>query len=1396
MQAASWITFKAERLIARYGMPKEQALQEAGDAYETGIDKHGAQVRMDFNDPKVYTVTDPTEADILQNHIDSRAGSNLQGLPGPIKVGGFDSRVHFKSSAAVQQIAEQFYQLPRVRHYLTVNPERGARIADWFHGAKDGSSDPAVRAAYAKFAAETLAQYHELVKAGYTFEFYPRDENGQLTDPYPNGPRHAMIDLTKNKHLFVFPDEGGTGGAADMTSAHPLAGDSGVQWNGQRVSHNELFRGVHDVFGHHKEGVGFRADGEENAFQSHRVMYSPEAQRAMASETRGQNSWVNFGPHGKANQTANQADTVYADQKAVLAPDWVINDGTPRPLHEVNPIAAWEGTIMRHAVSLGAKVTRGGISKGAAADAEQSILDFAKRNPDHPTSQAIMDLYSRAVEARNSGSVEQYFQHESVPSPYHIQSAFGTAAFEAVARDASLKPVVDEATSLREEGSNAGARAAIRNATSDDARARAHLMDAYIALAHEDQARHLGSVLPQDLLKQRDMRLTGSDPRGSSGGSLDTPGPYGIKGAISFDRTGATIYTTPASDYSTWAHELLGHFNLHYEALDRRAITTLIRLSGIKPEMGAEYTSEGLRIRATKEVVNPNVHLNDLTPDQQRSVHEYFATQLESWLHQGRTKNPQLEQVMRHASKQMGDIYEAHELPALHPRVARIFDRMFKHNAPEGAGVIGGESEFAGRNYLPGHFFTARGGKGPRTMTTLVTGRAKEPMNKQPYTGAGLTTGNMPENPALLLAKGLKRDLKYMQTFRARQDLAALGRDELTPAQVAQLKSGSERWGLVNDQTGKSHVVPGWAHELMGSKEGTTVDEELLHENLGRLQALHNKLFVGKDNASAVLDPSQLSAYNEGTKVEGYKWVDRNLMGKDLKNAAQAQWGTGTFNPMRVVDAITNFEKNLIVYAKPGHLSTRILANAGFNLIHGALNGANLYRSWRMFTQLDPESRFRAMAIAGQGYTQSLIGEDVGIGARAAHAGANFYGNKIDAPWRFIALMQEARRAGYGSPEKFKELLYSNDPQVVADRNRIGIKANREAGDYARMGPTEQRVIRRIIFFYPWLKASTFFAGRALLEHPIKANLLLNLGQVGYNQEQKKLGPLDARDQGLIGFGSGAGLTTSQPSGINPYETPAQAWNTIQTILPGFLGGTPNTQAVQASGWLGPAPKALIDWALHLDPFGNAAPPAESGSQLLLNEMFTGSPEYLFAKQAYDALQGVNPNLNAAGVDRKEYPSSLLTQAERFFFGSWFSRPTNKSTANYLAMKEGAAGSGDTTKLDAYNFTQRVQAVGDPPPDPTIMQQLAYRSQLLQSIPKGSDVGHKAMIAAQFYAKITGDNSWVQRTVDEQHNPYASAAFYSALRTLIYGQYTAYNSTVVAKEKRLAFQQANAPTGG
>lgn len=68
------------------------------------------------------------------------------------------------------------------------------------------------------------------------------------------------------------------------------------------LNENEKFRAVHDYYGHGIHGNQFGPKGEEVAWHSHKKMFSHGASVAMTSETRGQNSHVNYTPANLGTQ--------------------------------------------------------------------------------------------------------------------------------------------------------------------------------------------------------------------------------------------------------------------------------------------------------------------------------------------------------------------------------------------------------------------------------------------------------------------------------------------------------------------------------------------------------------------------------------------------------------------------------------------------------------------------------------------------------------------------------------------------------------------------------------------------------------------------------------------------------------------------------------------------------------------------------------------------------------------------------------------------------------------------------------------------------------------------------------------------------------------------------------
>ena len=221
------------------------------------------------------------------------------------------------------------------------------RISDAYDKMKNDPNDPQVKKAYEAMAKETLDQYDQILEKGYNVEI-------NNNEPYSSS-EDMINDLRDNKRMKIFSTESGFGDepiTEEQRKENPLLRDSGRKdINGETLLVNDVFRFVHDFFGHAKLGNSFGPIGEENAWRVHSEMYSPEARKAMTSETRGQNSYVNFSgvndavfkkrdkarelrKQGKIEEADKMVGEVYeemkfADQKVGLLPDFAFEEGRP-----------------------------------------------------------------------------------------------------------------------------------------------------------------------------------------------------------------------------------------------------------------------------------------------------------------------------------------------------------------------------------------------------------------------------------------------------------------------------------------------------------------------------------------------------------------------------------------------------------------------------------------------------------------------------------------------------------------------------------------------------------------------------------------------------------------------------------------------------------------------------------------------------------------------------------------------------------------------------------------------------------------------------------------------------------------------------------------------------------
>lgn len=255
-----------------------------------------------------------------------------QGRPAYVNLPG-QGRFEARPIAPFEEAARSYMAGRGIDHqpvpeYPRFNEESARLVGAAYDVMPHAPQDPTVKRAYDAMIQETMDQYRALKDTGLDVQFIPPG----MGDPYAASPALGYQDIVERGHLWTFPTTSGFGSSADFDpSTNPLLTRVGRVGDLDDATANDAFRVVHDAFGHFGPGNPFfRHQGEERAWLEHSRMYSPEARPAMTAETRGQNSWLNFGPYGESNRTALSKDTVFADQKSGVMPEWATDpNGLP-----------------------------------------------------------------------------------------------------------------------------------------------------------------------------------------------------------------------------------------------------------------------------------------------------------------------------------------------------------------------------------------------------------------------------------------------------------------------------------------------------------------------------------------------------------------------------------------------------------------------------------------------------------------------------------------------------------------------------------------------------------------------------------------------------------------------------------------------------------------------------------------------------------------------------------------------------------------------------------------------------------------------------------------------------------------------------------------------------------
>lgn len=301
----------------------------------------------------------------------------------------------------------------------------------------------------------------------------------------------------------------------------------------------------------------------------------------------------------------------------------------------------------------------------------------------------------------------------------------------------------------------------------------------------------------------------------------------------------------------------------------------------------------------------------------------------------------------------------------------------------------------------------------------------------------------------------------------------------------------------------------------------------------------------------------------------GIGFVERSLLGgadrpSPLVGVAP---GSTASRVLGFTDAVNNASRLAILYLKPAYAIPNALGNVALTIIkQGFAAPVNLAKAVRLNHRLGPETTAAIDTLMGEGIVSALA-SDTGLLHGATTKAASVWSKGVDLPFRRSSFLHESDRRGFRTPRQLADLV--SRPELREKLYEVTREANLSLIDYGNLGPWERTIISRVIFFFPWVRGSTVYAGRFLRDTPVKAAVTANLGQLGAETEQRNLGDVPSWFEGLIRTGG----TDARPRVVNPssatiFGSPVDIAQTAAGLFGVGPGGAPSGSLTPALGAL------------------------------------------------------------------------------------------------------------------------------------------------------------------------------------------------------------------------------------
>lgn len=287
------------------------------------------------------------------------------------------------------------------------------------------------------------------------------------------------------------------------------------------------------------------------------------------------------------------------------------------------------------------------------------------------------------------------------------------------------------------------------------------------------------------------------------------------------------------------------------------------------------------------------------------------------------------------------------------------------------------------------------------------------------------------------------------------------------------------------------------------------------------------------------------------TEGEGIRWVDPAV----IKNL------TGDYGPLlKIFDAVNAPARFGHLYTRPAYI-LNLAGNIGMGAIEqGMIRYARSFAKARNAKEwMGPEDYAKSLSLMGESKSLAYASEK-GPLAKVNRAAADAWNRVTDKDHRVAMLIAEAEREGFKTPLQYKKFL--NDESLEAKRVEVVQRARDGAVNFDSLTPFERDVMRRLIYFYPWISRGSTWAVRATLDHPMKTLVGVQLGEVGTEKIMEafgNLGPTWQRLAGLIPVGKRENgfQRVLNPSSVWTPTTAVQAGQTVADLARG-LAGQPN----------------------------------------------------------------------------------------------------------------------------------------------------------------------------------------------------------------------------------------------